>query len=74
MQRHFSNRGEALAEAAAAKMIAHRMPIATSSQRRSSFLPGPWKRRVPEIDSPSGAQKQGGRKESGESRMAPPET
>jgi len=73
MQRHFSNRGEALAETAAAKMMAHRMPVARSSPRRSGFTPGPWKQRVPEIDFHGGAKKQGGRKERGESGVAPPE-
>jgi len=53
MQRHFSDRGEALAEAAAAKMRARRMPIATSSRRRSSVRPGQQKRRVPKIAFPS---------------------
>jgi len=72
MQRHFSNRGEALAGMAAAKMLAHRTPIAKSSQRRSRARPRPWKRRVPEIDFP-GAGKEAGRKESGKPRVAPPE-
>lgn len=40
MQRHFSNRGEALAEVAAVKMMTHRMPVAKSSQRRSRIA---WK-------------------------------
>ena len=73
MQRHFSNRGEALAEMAAAKMMAHRMPVAKSNQRRSSVTPALWKRPVPEIVSPSGAKKEGGRKENVTPSLAPPE-
>lgn len=76
MQRHFSNRGEALAEMAAAKMMAHRIPIASSGERRSSITPGQWKRRDPEIDSPSPykeKKKIGGGKESGRPSVVLPE-
>lgn len=71
MQRHFSNRGEALAEVAAAKMMAHRMPVAKSSQRRSSLTPEQWKTRVPElIPRTSVTNKQ---EPSGKSVVGPPE-
>ena len=50
MQRHFSNRGEALAEAAAAKASAGRKPYAKSvwasrSARRYSFVD--WRSQAP---------------------------
>jgi hypothetical protein len=50
MQRHFSNRGEALAEVAAAKMMTHRTPPLKSvfpNQRGRGVTPGPWRARVP---------------------------
>jgi len=51
MRRHFSSRGEALAEVAAAKMTTHRMPLAKSvfpSRRRKGVTPGQWQAQVPE--------------------------
>lgn len=73
MQRHFSNRGEALAEVAAAKMMTHRMPVAKSSQRGSRITPGNWKTRVPESISAMSATKKREVKEGGKSGVAPPE-
>ena len=46
MQRHFSNRGEALSEVAAAKIRAHRISKPDSSQRRTRFTPERWPTRV----------------------------
>ena len=51
MQRHFSNRGEALAEVAAVKTMTHRMPLAKSvfpSRRRKGVTLGQWQAQVPE--------------------------
>ncbi len=58
MQRHFSNRGEALAEVAAAKMMTHRTTMTKSAfpnQRRSGMAPGQWKARLPEAIRSTGA-------------------
>jgi len=55
MRRHFSNRGEALAEVAAAKMMTHRTTKTTyafANQRRRSVAPGQWKARLPEATLP----------------------
>jgi hypothetical protein len=56
MQRHFSNRGEALAEVAAAKMVTHRTTKTTyafANQRgRGGVAPGQWKARLPETTLP----------------------
>jgi|PeaSoiMetatran63_FD_contig_51_3563017_length_772_multi_9_in_0_out_0_3 hypothetical protein len=55
MQRHFSNRGEALAELAAAKMMTHRTALAksvSSNQRERGVKPGQWKARLPEATFP----------------------
>ncbi len=50
MQRHFSNRGEALSEAAAAKASARRKPgvksMASRSARRDAFVQ--WRWQVPD--------------------------
>lgn len=51
MQRHFSNRGEALAEVAAGKTMTHRMPPTKAglpSQRGRDVTTGQWKPRGPE--------------------------
>ena len=62
MQRHFSNRGEALAEVAAGKMMAHRMPKGKSvfpGQRGRGVTTGSWKAQAPEaIPRKSPAKKQ----------------
>jgi hypothetical protein len=73
MQRHFSNRGEALPEVAAAKMMAHRMPLAKPSRRGSSVTPGQWKTRVPELITTTSAANKREPKESGKSGVGPPE-
>ena len=55
MQCHFSNRGEALAEVAAAKMMTHRTTKTTyalANQRRWGIAPGQWKARLPETTFP----------------------
>ena len=55
MQRHFSNRGEALAEVAAAKMMTHRTTMTKSAfpnQRGRGIAPGQWKARLPEATLP----------------------
>jgi len=60
MQRHFSNRGERLAEVAAAKMMAHRTPAAKSvfsNQRGKGVTPGQWQSRVAEAIRPTSAPK-----------------
>lgn len=61
MQRHFSNRGGALTEVAATKMMAHRTPPIKSvfpNQRRRSVTPGQWKPRVAEAVHPTGSPKE----------------
>jgi len=74
MQRHFSNRGEALAEVAAVKTMTHRMPLAKSvfpSQRGRGVTPGPWKARVREAIFPESSPRKGESKDSGKSVVAP---
>ena len=46
MQRHFSNRGEAVAEVAAAKIITHRISKPNSNPGQTRFFPERWPRRV----------------------------
>jgi len=51
MQRHFSNRGEALAEVAAAKMMTHRTALPKSvfrNRRRNRATAEQWRARVVE--------------------------
>jgi len=69
MQRHFSNRGEAVAEVAAAKMMAHHRPGAKSSQRGTRLTPAQWKIRVP--DSIPVMPRKKGPKESDQSQASP---
>jgi len=52
MQRHFSNRGEALAELIAAKMLARRKPsaeFASTVQAARQVRPGQWFKTPEEI-------------------------
>jgi hypothetical protein len=59
MQRHFSNRGEALAEVAAAKMRAGRQPLTKSGLAKPSgpsAAAGPWQSPV-EVIRPGRAPK-----------------
>jgi hypothetical protein len=72
MQRHFSNRGEALPELAAAKMMAHRMPEAKSRQRGNSVTSGQWKTRVPESILTTTPTKKREPKEADKSGTGPP--
>jgi len=70
MQRHFSSRGEALAEVAAAKMMTHRTPLAKSvfpNPRGRGGTPGQWKPRVAEAIQPTSSPKKRGTGESGKS-------
>ena len=76
MRRHFSNRGEALAEVAAAKMMTHQMPLAKSvfsNQRGRGVAPGPWKTQLPEAIPTTSATKKRESKDSGKSDVGPPE-
>jgi protein archease len=66
MQRHFSNRGEALAESAAAKVKTHRSPSSkTAPAGRSGrrVLPEPWQQKAPKATNPvvAGNKKKAGR-------------
>ncbi len=70
MQRHFSNRGEALAEVAAAKMMTHRTTMTKSAlpnQRRRGMAPGQWKARLPEATLPTSSPSKKESKEGGKS-------
>jgi hypothetical protein len=76
MQRHFSNRGEALAEAAAAKTLASRKPLekfisATRSGKR--IMAGQWPAQLIEVVSPKRLTKKKERHVSGKSNLGPPE-
>jgi len=76
MQRHFSNRGEALAEATAAKTLAGRKPLekfmsATRSGKRTTA--GQWPAPVIEVASPARPTKKKERHVSGKSNLGPPE-
>lgn len=73
MQRHFSNRGEALAEVAAAKMMAHRVLAAKSNQRKSKLSPEQWKTGVPESIPATSATDKREPKQRSKSRLGPPE-
>jgi len=76
MQRHFSNRGEALAEVAAAKMMTHRMPLAKSvfpNQRGRGVTTGQWQARVPEVIRSTSSTKTTETKENVKSVVGPPE-
>ena len=76
MQRHFSNRGEALSEAAAAKMIAYRIPRANSAfsnQRATRVMPGQHETRIPETIRTVTATKKKGPKKSGKPGVGSPE-
>ena len=76
MQRHFSNRGEALAEVAAAKMMTHRMPLAKSvfpNQRGRGVTTGQWQARVPEVIFPESSPRKTESNDSGKSVVGPPE-
>lgn len=68
MQRHFSNRGQAPAKVAVAKIMARRMPQVHSSERRSRITTEPWKTRIPE---PTPATNQSAK--TGESAMGSPD-
>jgi hypothetical protein len=76
MQRQFSNRGEALAEVAAAKMMTHRTartkPV-FPNQRGRGVTPGQWKARLPEATFPKSSPSKRKSKESGKSSVGPPE-
>jgi hypothetical protein len=72
MQRHFSNRGEALAEVAAAKMMAHRMPAGKSNQRKSNFTPEQWKTPVLELIPVTDRKRTKEPKQEGKSSLGPP--
>lgn len=69
MQRHFSNRGEALAEVAVAKMMAHRRPRAEPGQRGTRVTPAQWKTRAPESIPVTTRKREP--KESGKSGVSP---
>lgn len=73
MQRHFSNRGEALAEVVAAKMIARRMRSQSvfANRRGSNVTPGRWQARVPEAIRPIGSLKKSEPKDNGISGVGP---
>jgi hypothetical protein len=73
MQRHFSNRGEALAEVAAGKMAAHQMPMAKFSQRGRRFTSEQWKTRVLELIPVADRTRKKEPKQGGKSRLGPPE-
>jgi hypothetical protein len=73
MQRHFSNRGEALAEVAAAKMTAHQIPIAKFSQEGSRVKPEQWKTRVPELIPVTDRTRKKEPKQEGKSGLGPPQ-
>ena len=65
MQRHFSNRGEALAEVAAAKTMTHKTTWtkrAFPNQRGRGIAPGLWKPRLPEATLPKSWPSKGGQK------------
>jgi len=76
MQRHFSNRGEALAEVAAAKMMTHRTAKTTYAfvnQRRRSVAPGQWKARLPEATFPKSSLSKRESKDEAKKGVSPPE-
>jgi len=76
MQRHFSNRGEALAEVAAAKMMTHRTAKTTyafPNQRGRRIVPGQWKARIPEATLPTSSPSKKESKEGGKSGPGSPE-
>lgn len=71
MQRHFSNRGEALAESAAAKVKTRRgqsAKTAPAEQFRRRVLPGPWRQPTPPATGPVAARNK--RKAEATSRVA----
>lgn len=53
MQRHFSNRGEALAEMAAAKMMAGRKSPTKSGFADQRMTPGQWRSPTVEVIRPA---------------------
>jgi hypothetical protein len=76
MQRHFSNRGEALAEAAAAKMMAGRHPTSKSvlvprSGKRPTL--GPWQPQASRKE-PSGVEKETTGRDKRTRSHCPPDT
>jgi len=76
MQRHFSNRGEALAEVAAAKMMTHRTAKTTyafASQRRRGVAPGQWKAQLPEATFPKSLPSKRESKQGSKSGVSLPE-
>jgi hypothetical protein len=76
MQRHFSNRGEALAEVAAAKMMTHRTTMTRSTfpnQRGRGIAPGQWKARLPKGTLPKSSPSKKEWKEGGKSGAGSPE-
>ena len=76
MQRHFSNRGEALAEVAAAKMMTHRTAktaYAFPNQRGRGVTPGQWKARLPEATLPKSSPSKKESKEGRKSGVSLPE-
>ena len=76
MQRHFSNRGEALAEVAAAKMMTHRTTMTKSAfpnQRGRDVTLAQWKARLPEAILPTSSPSKKESKEVGKSGAGSPE-
>lgn len=76
MQRHFSNRGEALAEVAAAKMMAHRTALPRPvfpNLCGKGVTPGQWKPRVTESIHPTNSPKKRETRERGKSGVGLPE-
>ena len=75
MQRHFSNRGEAVSEVAAAKMTAHRMSAQSvfPNRRRRGVMPGQWQTPAPGAIHATSKAKKGEQKDSGGPGVGPPE-
>jgi hypothetical protein len=73
MQRHFSARGEALAEAAAGKMMAGRKPSTKCTQSGRRVTSGQWQPKAPELIRPTRPTKKSKSKASDKSVLGPPE-
>jgi hypothetical protein len=76
MQRHFSNRGEALAEAAAGKMMAGRRPTAkfmVAAQSGRRVISGQWRPQAPELIRRTRPTKKSKSKARNESILGPPQ-
>jgi hypothetical protein len=76
MQRHFSNRGEALAEAAASKTMAGRRPTAKSmvgAQALKRITFGQWRPHAPELIYRTGPTRKNKSKANDESILGPPQ-